>query len=186
MKLFGLALLAYVAGSINFAILILRLGGRGDPRSWSSGNPGTFNVYRTLGVRWAAPILLLDLGRSAFVAALALKLAPLTLVPWICLALLAGNRFPIFHGFRGGKGVANYLGFTAVVFPLAAVVSLAAWVIFNKLGREAFIGSFAMVAVLAAGTLIRCGVGPWTTVGVLAALALIIYGHRQNIAAKWG
>jgi glycerol-3-phosphate acyltransferase PlsY len=186
MRLLGVALLAYLAGSINFAIVVLRLSGRGDPRSWSSGNPGTFNVYRKMGVRWAAPIFLLDLGRAAFVAAAALKLLPYATAPWAALALLAGNRYPLFHAFRGGKGVANYLGFTAVVAPIAAAVSLVAWVIFNKIGREAFIGSFAMIAVLGAGTLIRCGVGPWTVVSVVAALALIVYGHRHNIAAKWG
>ena len=114
-----LFLLSYVAASVNFAILLLRAIGKGDPRDSYSGNAGTTNVYRQAGPLWAALVLLLDLGRGAALAALAAHLLPPEGVPWIGLGLVAGNRFPCFHGFRGGKGVAGFMGFALVIAPVA-------------------------------------------------------------------
>ena len=104
---------AYVAGSVNFSILVCRVTGRQDPRHYGSGNPGATNVYRQAGIGWAAAVLLLDMGRAVGVALAANTLLPFWQVPWVGLGLILGNRFPCFHAFRGGKGVANYLGFTA-------------------------------------------------------------------------
>lgn len=90
-------LLAYFAGSVNFAIILLgRLGGE-DPRTKFSGNAGTTNVYRQAGIGWAAVVLLLDTGRAVGLAALAFYLLPAPLVPWVGTALVAGNRFPCFQ-----------------------------------------------------------------------------------------
>jgi len=176
--------LAYLAGSINFSILVLRLFRKGDPRQWSSSNPGVFNVYRRYGYAWAVPIFALDLGRAAGIAAIGLWLVPAETLPWVGFALICGNRYPVFHRFRGGKGVANYLGFTAVLTPLYTAISTIAWVVFYKAGREAFIGSFAMIAVLGFGTLFRCGWIPLTISGVVATLILIVHGHKRNIVEK--
>ena len=79
---------------------------------------------------WAAVVLLLDVGRAVGLAALALALLPFALVPWVGLALVAGNRFPCFHGFRGGKGVASYLGFTIPIAPWGAAA------VVPRLGRR--------------------------------------------------
>ncbi len=101
MRLAGLLLFTYLAGSINFAIIVLRLLGKEDPRTKFSGNAGTTNVYRQAGWGWAAVVLLLDVGRAAALAALALALLPFAFVPWIGLALVAGNRFPLLPRVPG-------------------------------------------------------------------------------------
>jgi acyl phosphate:glycerol-3-phosphate acyltransferase len=111
---FLIFLFAYFAGSINFAIIFFKLTGRGDPRLSFSGNAGTTNVYRQAGMMWAAVIFLLDIGRALAVAAVAIHFLDPSLLPWVGLFLVFGNSFPCFHGFRGGKGVANYLGFTMI------------------------------------------------------------------------
>ena len=141
-------LFTYLAGSINFAIIALRLLGKEDPRTKFSGNAGTTNVYRQAGWGWAALVLLLDVGRAAALAALALALLPFAFVPWIGLALVAGNRFPCFHGFRGGKGVASYLGFVVPIAPWGAAAACLAWVAVHRIVRIPFIASFCMILVL--------------------------------------
>lgn len=89
-----LLVLAYLAGSINFSILLFRLTGREDPRQHGSGNPGATNVYRQAGAVWAAVVLLLDMGRAIAVAVLAQRLLNDWQVPWVGLGLILGNRFP--------------------------------------------------------------------------------------------
>jgi glycerol-3-phosphate acyltransferase PlsY len=67
-------------------------------------------------------------------------------VPWLGLALVAGNRFPCFHCFRGGKGVAAYLGFAGFLAPWAAVLAAALWVVVFSVVRVPFVASFYMIA----------------------------------------
>ena len=182
----GLFIAAYGAGSVNFAILVFRSTGRGDPRRRGSGNPGATNVYRQAGLGWAAGILLLDMGRAVGVALAAAALLPFWQVPWIGLGLILGNRFPCFHGFRGGKGVANYLGFTTVVAPLWAGIGVLAWAAAHLIWRTPFLSSFAMVACLAVGTATTPGVGGSGGMGVAATAVFIVACHHRNIRERWG
>jgi len=177
----ALFVLAYLAGSVNFSILLFRILGKGDPRDAYSKNPGATNVYRQLGLLWAAVVLLLDMGRAVALALICLKLLKMPLVPFGGLALILGNRFPCFHGLRGGKGVANYLGFTLALTPLWAAAGAAAWLALFGIFRLPFIGSLAMVALLAAGTLKACNFDPLAVVAVLATLVLIYWAHGPNI-----
>ncbi len=181
MRLAGLLLLSYLIGSINFAILLLRLLGKEDPRTQFSGNAGTTNVYRQAGRGWAAVVLLLDAGRAIAFAALALDLLPFDFVPWIGFALVAGNRFPCFHGFRGGKGVAGYLGFTALISPWAAALSCFIWVIVHRIVRIPFIASFFMILTLGAGVVAASGGEAAPIAGTAATVLLIVFNHRKNI-----
>lgn len=172
---------AYVAGSVNFAVLVFRITGRSDPRRHGSGNPGATNVYRQAGPRWAAVVLLLDMGRAMAVAAAARWLLALPLVPWIGLGLIAGNRFPCFHGFKGGKGVANYLGFTLVLAPPWAVAGGLAWGAAFRLWRTPFLASFALVFVLTVGTIATIGLIPSSVLATLATALFIVACHHRNI-----
>jgi acyl phosphate:glycerol-3-phosphate acyltransferase len=181
MKLLLLLILAYCAGSVNFAIFILKMLGKGDPRLQYSGNAGTTNVYRMAGPVWAAVVLLLDVGRAVLVALLARYALTPGAVPWAGIALVAGNRFPCFHGFSGGKGVANYLGFSAVITPAGAAVSCIVWVCVYLVRRVPFIASFAMIAVLAVATIVACGYEPWAIAGSVLLAGFIILNHRKNI-----
>ncbi len=172
---------AYVAGAIHFSILLFKVLGKDDPREGFSGNPGVTNVYRQAGLFWAAVVLLLDMGRAMGVALICVSLLQTALVPWAGLGLILGNRFPCFHNFRGGKGVANYLGFSMIIVPVSAGISVLAWGLSYAFFRIPFIGSFVMVFILAAGTLLACDLHPFAIAGVLATVALIYYGHKRNI-----
>lgn len=174
-------LLAYLAGSINFAIIFFKLTGRGDPRQSFSGNAGTTNVYRQAGIVWAAVIFLLDIGRAIAVAYAANYFLKSSLLPWAALFLVLGNSYPCFHGFRGGKGVANYLGFTLLIAPWAALTSTIIWLIVYGIVRVPFIASFFMIFTLACGQsyILQWQIG--AVAGSVAAFLFILFNHRKNI-----
>lgn len=176
---------AYAAGSINFSILAFRLTDREDPRRHGSGNPGATNVYRQAGAGWAATVLALDMLRAVCVAMVAILLMPLWQVPWVGFGLILGNRFPCFHNFSGGKGVANYLGFTLAVAPAWACMGTVAWGLAHLIWRTPFISSFAMVFLLALGTARTDGMGWWGGFGATVTAVFIVACHHRNIRQKW-
>jgi glycerol-3-phosphate acyltransferase PlsY len=181
-----LAAAAYVAGSVNFSILAFRFTGREDPRLHGSGNPGATNVYRQAGIGWAVAVLLLDASRAISMALVAKSLLPFWQVPWVGLGLIMGNRFPCFHGFKGGKGVANYLGFTLAIAPLWAGAGVLAWGAAHLIWRTPFLSSFAMVVMLAAGTTITSGADGWAGTGAVLTALFIVACHHRNIRERWG
>ncbi|SPD74824.1 putative Glycerol-3-phosphate acyltransferase [uncultured Desulfobacterium sp.] len=172
---------AYIIGSVNFSILLFKILGKGDPRDSFSGNAGVVNVYRQAGYFLATIILVLDIARSMGVAVMAQFLLPAEMVPWCGLGLILGNSFPCFHHFMGGKGVANYLGFTFVVSPVWAGISMAAWIVAYMLFKLPFIASFLMLFILALGTAITGNFSFVHITGVTITLLLIVYNHRRNI-----
>jgi len=178
--------LAYLAGSVNFSILVFWITGREDPRNSGSGNPGATNVYRHAGLRWAAAVLLLDMGRAFAVALMACAWLPIRQVPWVGFGLILGNRFPCFHGFRGGKGVANYLGFTLALAPVWAVFSALAWAGVQLIWRTPFLSSFAMVFFLVAATVHTVDGSGWGTTGSLVTALFIVACHHRNMRERWG
>jgi glycerol-3-phosphate acyltransferase PlsY len=182
-KVILICLLAYLAGSINFAVLFFKLAGREDPRSSFSGNAGTTNVYRQAGMLWALLILALDIGRAIAVAAVARHCitADGGWLIWAGFFLILGNSFPCFHGFRGGKGVASYLGFTALIVPWAALFAAMMWVLVYGAIRVPFVASFFMVAVLSIGQSLAFQWAMVATVAAGATFVLIIFNHRVNI-----
>ena len=173
--------IAYLAGSVNFSILVFKITQKGDPRDVFSGNPGMTNVFRQSGFFMAAVVLLLDVGRSVAVAALSAEMLSYAWLPWVGFFLIVGNRYPCFHGFRGGKGVANYLGFTLYMSPYAVVGSALAWLVCFACFRIPFIGSFAMIVILAGATMVHCEYQLWCSAGSVLTVLFIVYGHRQNI-----
>jgi glycerol-3-phosphate acyltransferase PlsY len=183
MRLALILLLAYFAGSVNFAIIILGLLGHEDPRTKFSGNAGTTNVYRQAGKGWAAVVLLLDAGRAVGLAALALWGLPAVLVPWVGTALVAGNRFPCFHRFQGGKGVASFLGFTIPISPWGALLSCLAWVVVYGIVRIPFIASFFMILILGGATAWASDPRAASIAGTAVTVLLIFLNHRKNIVA---
>ena len=172
---------SYLAGSVNFSILLFKLLGKEDPRTSFSGNAGVTNVYRQAGMVWAAVVLLLDVGRAAAIALFAEHFLTPGQVPWPGLSLVIGNRFPCFHRFKGGKGVAAYLGFSLPITPLGAALSALAWVAIYLLKRTPFIASFAMIFVLGLGIIAGCSYKPAAIVGTILTVLFIIYGHNKNI-----
>jgi glycerol-3-phosphate acyltransferase PlsY len=181
MRLILILFFAYFAGSINFAIIFLGLLGKEDPRTKFSGNAGTTNVYRQAGGGWAAVVLLLDAGRAVGLAALALYFLPAALVPWVGTALVVGNRFPCFHRFQGGKGVASFLGFTILIAPWGTVLSCLVWVVVYGIVRIPFIASFFMVLILGGATAASGDSQAFSIAGTVVTVLLIFLSHRKNI-----
>ena len=181
MRLALILLFAYFAGSVNFAIILLGLLGKEDPRTKFSGNAGTTNVYRQAGRGWAAVVLLLDAGRAVGLAALALWVLPSLFVPWAGTALVAGNCFPCFHRFQGGKGVASFLGFTILIAPWGTVLSCLVWVVVYGIVRIPFIASFFMVLILGGATASSGDFQAVSIVGTVVTVLLIFLNHRKNI-----
>jgi len=178
----GMLLLAYVAGSVNFAIIVLGLLGKDDPRTRFSGNAGTTNVYRQAGAGWAALVLGLDMGRAAGLAALALWALPAPFVSWVGTALILGNRYPCFHGFSGGKGVASFLGFTLPLAPWGVLAACLIWVAFYGVVRIPFIASFAMILMLGGATVWAGEPRAAAVAGTAATVLFIFFNHWKNIA----
>jgi glycerol-3-phosphate acyltransferase PlsY len=186
MEFFFLSVSAFLLGSVNFAILVMKAAGKGDPRTKFSGNAGATNVYRQAGLLWAGVVLLLDFGRALLLSFLSIQWSGITLTPWVGLFLLLGNRFPCFHGFRGGKGVGSYLGFTAALSPLTSALSCLVWVAGYSIFRIPFIASLGMILVLAAGSMIAAS---WETAAVLGiglSAALLLANHWPNIKRQLG
>jgi glycerol-3-phosphate acyltransferase PlsY len=173
--------LAYLAGSINISILVAKLSGFGNLRKKGSGNPGASNVYRVMGKWWALVVLLLDVGRGFLVAFLAARLLD---APWqmvvACLAVVAGNLYPIFHKFRGGKGVATALGTYLAISPLATLVFVLTWLAMLAWLGRASVGSFsAMVAYPLVLYIIKADF--WMITYATIMLLVILYTHRANV-----
>ncbi len=180
-KVLLVCFVAYLAGSINFAILFFKIAGRADPRLSFSGNAGTTNVYRQAGLLWAVLIFALDIGRALAVAMLAVHLIHGAWLAWAGFFLILGNSFPCFHGFRGGKGVANYLGYTLLVAPWAALLAAIIWVSVYWVKRVPFIASLFMAATLSVGQAEPFQWALPASAGACAIFALIVFNHRVNI-----
>lgn len=180
-----ICLIAYLAGSVNFAIIFFKLAGKDDPRLNFSGNAGTTNVYRQAGRVWAAIVFLLDIGRAVAIAALAVYWIEAPFVPWAGFFLILGNSFPCFHGFHGGKGVANYLGFTAFVTPLSALLAAVIWLAVYGIYRIPFVASFFMVFALSIGLEFSFDWNFIAIIGASATFVLILFNHRRNIINSW-
>lgn len=180
-------LTCYLLGSLNFSLLAARLAGRGDLRRFYSGNPGASNVYRVLGAGWAIGVLALDAGRGCAVVLAARALFGDTgwAGPWpvaaCALAVLAGNLFPAFHGFKGGKGVATTMGIYLGLHPLAALVAAALWIgLVAGPVRRPSVGSLA-VAVVYPLLMVVWGEGGHV-ITLTAVIGVVVFvTHRENL-----
>ncbi|KPF80160.1 glycerol-3-phosphate acyltransferase [alpha proteobacterium AAP81b] len=174
----ALALLGYLLGSIPFGWLLTRAVGI-DIRAVGSGNIGSTNVLRTGNKGLAAATLLLDAGKGALAVGLAAWLGGTAGALVAAAAAFVGHCFPVWLGFRGGKGVATLLGLTLMALPAAGVAMLAVWLGGALVTRYSSVGG--MLAALAApvGALLL-GQRDWAV--ILAGLALLlIWQHRDNI-----
>jgi acyl phosphate:glycerol-3-phosphate acyltransferase len=172
-------LLGYALGSIPFGLLLARMAGKGDIRQVGSGNIGATNVLRT-GSKWlAAAVLLLDLGKGFLTVWLASRLLP-GAEPIAALGAVLGHCFPVWLGFKGGKGVATTAG---ACFALSWPIGLAyagAWLAMLAASR---ISSLAGMSAAIAAPIAAAATGRVELVPVLAAIAvLVLWLHRENIA----
>ena len=178
-----LALLAlaigYLLGSIPFGLLLTRAGGKGDIREVGSGNIGATNVLRTGSKALAAATLILDAVKGAAAVWIAQRYFPGAELYGAAGALI-GHLYPVWLKFRGGKGVATFLGVLALLLPVAAAVYALVWVGLLLLVR---ISSVAGLAAAASAPVSAALTGETALVPALAGFAiLVIWKHKANIA----
>lgn len=178
-------LAAYLVGSVSFAVIISRALGLADPRSFGSGNPGATNVLRT-GNRLAAALTLLgDASKGALAVLICRALAeplslPAAMPAWAGAAAFIGHLYPVFLRFRGGKGVATFLGTLLALAPLVGLATCVLWLVVAALFRYSSVASIfcALAAPLA---LLRVESPPGATVAVTLMTAFVVWRHRRNI-----
>jgi len=139
--------LGYLAGSVPFGLLLVRLAGLGDVRHIGSGNIGATNVLRTGRKSLAILTLILDGGKGAAATLIAADLGPDTTV-LAGLGVVLGHLFPVWLRFRGGKGVATALGATIGISWPAGVAACAVWLLVAALSRYASLASLAAVGAV--------------------------------------
>ena len=173
------AIIGYALGSIPFGLLLTRLTGAGDLRSIGSGNIGATNVLRTGREGLAAATLLLDLGKGLCAVLLVRHLIPGAEI-WAALATVIGHCFPVWLGFRGGKGVATAMGVvTGLGWPMGLVYAVV-WLGMLAVTR---ISSLAGMCAAVSAPLAAWALGYDVYAPVLVAIAaLVIWLHRTNIA----
>lgn len=174
-------LLGYLAGSVSSAILVCRVLGHGDPREVGSGNPGATNVLRSFGRIAAALTLAGDVAKGVLpvLAVHALGFPPPVQAAAGAGAFL-GHLFPLWFGFRGGKGVATYIGVVAALDWRLALAFCVVWL------AVALALRYSSLAALTAALVVPCAAGALRqTPSVVAVLALMTVGvlwrHGSNI-----
>ena len=179
----GLGVLSYLLGSVSTAVVICRALGLADPRGEGSGNPGATNVLRIAGRLPAALTLVGDFLKGALPVLIARALTEdMAAIALVGLAAFAGHLYPIFFGFRGGKGVATGLGVLLGWSWMAAALTAGSWLLVAVLTR---LSSFsALMAFLLAPSFLWWTTRSGTLMATMAFMTLVLYWrHRSNIAS---
>jgi glycerol-3-phosphate acyltransferase PlsY len=178
---FGLLVLAYLLGSVSFGLLLARLYGNHDLRQSGSGNIGATNVARTMGKTVGILTLLGDASKGLLAVWLARQWGR---SDWIsgAAALLAvvGHIFPLYHGLRGGKGVATALGCFVPILPWPLIMGTVMWLATVAIWRYVSIGSILAAVTLPLAAALFDYPSPFIYSAILIAL-LVLYKHRGNI-----
>lgn len=185
----GLIILAYLLGSISTSVWIGKYFYGIDVREFGSGNAGATNTFRVLGKKAGIPVLIIDILKGSVAVALAYfspfsinssEFINLQLV--LGLVALLGHIFPIFTGFRGGKGVATILGIVVCILPLASVLSLIVFLIslfsFKIVSLSSMLAGITFPMFL---TLVLANTNPVLTSFSIVVALLLIITHRKNI-----
>ncbi|MGZ5380783.1 MAG: glycerol-3-phosphate 1-O-acyltransferase PlsY [Thermoanaerobaculia bacterium] len=173
---------AYLLGSISFAIVLVRLFRGVDVRHEGSGTAGATNVLRTSGKRLATLTMLLDIGKGALAVLLmqAITYDPRWLGAAACAAVL-GHVFPVWFGFRGGKGVATAIGGFSVLCPLAVLAVVAVFVAVVAATRLVSLGSITAACLLPLAMRLLFHAPDPEVAAASVVTILLIVSHRANI-----
>ena len=180
-----LVLIAYLIGSVSFAVVVSRAMGLPDPRSYGSKNPGATNVLRT-GKKIAAALTLLGDAAKGWLAVFLTDHFYSTEVPAtykiaaVAVAVVVGHMYPVFHRFQGGKGVSTALGVLLALNVWLAAGAASTWIIIAVFFRISSLA--ALVAAVSAPVFcyLLYGIHPYTlAVGVIALM--LVWRHKVNI-----
>ena len=181
--------LAYLIGSISFAVVVSKCMHLPDPHTYGSGNPGATNVLRTGNKKAAVLTLIGDALKGYFAVMLARHLLgdqslTASLNSWllsgVVLAVFLGHLFPIFHGFKGGKGVATACGILFGINWILGAATLATWLIVAKFMRYSSLAAIAAAVFGPVYFVFLFGFQPMG-IALLIVCFLLIWRHRSNI-----
>ncbi len=180
-----IAILAYLMGSLSFAVIVSRMMGLPDPRTFGSGNPGATNMLRG-GSRAAAALVLLGDALKGWLAVwMTLHLDPLPALHQQATAVAAlgvfmGHGYPLFFAFKGGKGVATALGILLALQPVLGLATLMVWLLVMGVTRISSLSALcaALTAPVLGWLLLDQDWLRWT---VLALAVILLAHHRANM-----
>jgi glycerol-3-phosphate acyltransferase PlsY len=180
-------ILSYLLGSIVGGLLVGRLRGGVDIRRLGSGNAGGTNALRTQGKAFAFWVMFIDIGKGWLATRVVAPFHASQPYGWVAaacgIAVMLGHVYPLWYGFRGGKGVATLVGAALGLDPWLLLPMLVTWlvavVLFGFVGLASMLGALALAVAGAVGAWEPRG--PLVTFGVLSAV-LIAFTHRSNIA----
>ncbi len=181
--------IAYLIGSISFAVVVSKCMRLPDPHSYGSGNPGATNVLRT-GNKLAAVLTLIGDALKGFFAVMLARILlgdeslTSTLSSWllcgVVIAVFLGHLFPIFHGFKGGKGVATACGILFGINWILGLATLGTWIIVAAFMRYSSLAALAAAVFGPIYFVFLFGFQPMGT-ALLVVCLLLIWRHRSNI-----
>ena len=178
-------LIAYLIGSLSFAVIVSKIYGMDDPRSYGSGNPGATNILRTGKKKVAALTLLGDALKGLFAVLLALWLQDALhlsneTIASVAVAVLVGHMWPVFFGFKGGKGVATAVGvLLALSWPLA-LLCIFIWLVMAFGFKVSSLAALTVAVLAPIFAYFIIDYSSWVWAGVIIA-ALVLYRHKSNI-----
>ena len=193
LQLLFITVFSYLLGSLPFGIIVSKLWKGIDIREHGSKNPGATNVYRVIGLIPALMVLILDVGKGLVATLLFSRISigqpflnPVSLMILAGIAVILGHVFPVFVGFKGGKGVATGLGVLISLAPIETVVALLLFLIIVALTRYVSLGSlssasFILLALIFKKYYFHKPVSLELLVTVLVLVIFIFYTHRTNI-----
>ena len=174
----GLAF-GYLLGSIPFGLLFTRLGGKGDIRDIGSGNIGATNVLRSGSKFLALATLLADALKGGLAVALIWRLGSDTAAYMAAVAAFIGHLFPVWLDFKGGKGVAVFIGAILIMSPLTGIAFLVIWLVMAIAFR---MSSLAAITAMIVSLPLLVFLGEVDTARFTALMvALSLWAHRENI-----
>lgn len=186
-----MAIIAYLIGSVNFSILISKKIAGFDVREKGSNNAGATNVLRTVGKKAAAITLICDILKGVITVILALGIAAISNVNTALLCQIAaievaiGHTYPIFFGFKGGKGVATSLGIILIINWKIGLICLIFALAIMAITRMVSLGSVSAAILFAILTIFikdnYIAQGNYIVFGILLA-GLVLFNHRKNIS----
>ena len=183
MTFWFLILFAYLLGSIPFGLLIGRFFAHVDVRQSGSGNIGATNVNRLLGRKLGAATLLCDMGKgviAVFLAILLLRSDESVGRAWVGFAAFIGHCFPVYLGFKGGKGVATMFGVMFLISFFSALIGGAVWLLVVKTTRVSALGALSASVAIPVSTYILERNSEVSAI-VCLMMVILIYRHRENI-----
>ena len=182
MKLLLSLVIGYLLGSLSFGVIISRVFGHMDIRTQGSGNAGTTNILRIMGKKYAILTFVLDLLKGLAGALIGKALAGGDLGGLVGgIGAVLGHNFPLYFGFKGGKGIATSFGALLGVYPLQVLGSFVAFAIVLALTKYVSAGSLTAAVTLPIFVLLTTDRNPACMVIIFCYSLLAIYRHRENI-----